>query len=67
MWAISAWKMPMSQKFKIQKLVRMVAAGEVDPTVILTQDKPLGSALGAFEHFDRRERGWIKVELEPAH
>lgn len=50
----------------IPKLVRMVAAGIVDPTVILTQDRPLSSAIDAFEHFDRRERGWVKVELEPS-
>jgi threonine dehydrogenase-like Zn-dependent dehydrogenase len=50
----------------IPRLVRMVAGGEVDPTVILTQDKPLTSAIEAFEHFDRRERGWVKVELEPS-
>lgn len=51
----------------IPKLVRLVASGAVDPTVILTQDKPLSSVIDAFEHFDRRERGWIKVELQPAH
>ncbi len=50
----------------IPKLVRMVAAGEVDPTVILTHEEPLTSAIEAFEHFDRRERGWVKVELEPS-
>lgn len=49
----------------IPKLVRMVAAGAIDPTVILTHDQPLTSAIEAFEHFDRRERGWVKVELEP--
>jgi threonine dehydrogenase-like Zn-dependent dehydrogenase len=49
----------------IPKLVRMVATGEVDPTVILTHDKPLASAIEAYEQFDRRERGWVKVELEP--
>lgn len=50
----------------IPDLVRLVASGEVDPTVILTHDEPLGSAIEAFEHFDQRERGWIKVELETA-
>ena len=50
----------------IPELVRMVASGAVDPTVILTHDQPLTSAIEAFERFDQREEGWIKVELEPA-
>ncbi|MCW5507093.1 glutathione-dependent formaldehyde dehydrogenase, partial [Pseudomonas aeruginosa] len=27
--------------------------------------KPIGDAIEAFEAFDRRETGWIKVELVP--
>ena len=50
----------------IPELVRMVASGAVDPTAILTHDQPLTSAIEAFERFDQREEGWIKVELEPA-
>lgn len=30
-----------------------------------TQVKPIGDAIEAFEAFDRRETGWIKVELVP--
>jgi len=48
-------------------LVRLVASGQVDPEHILTQDAPMHDAIEAFEHFDRREDGWVKVELEPAH
>jgi threonine dehydrogenase-like Zn-dependent dehydrogenase len=54
-----------SHRKYIPRPVRMVAAGEVDPTRILTHERPLSSAIEAFEHFDRRERGWVKVELEP--
>ena len=45
-------------------LVRMVRAGELDPGV-LTEREPVTSAIEAYEAFDRREPGWIKVELLP--
>lgn len=38
----------------------------VDPTKILTQQKPLSDALKAYVHFDLRDKGWIKVALNPA-
>ena len=47
-------------------LVGLVATGAVDPTEILTNTEPLTGAIEAYEAFDRREPGWIKVELEPA-
>lgn len=49
----------------ITHLVNLVAAGVVDPTKILTKQKPLSSAIEAFEAFDQRKSGWIKVELNP--
>lgn len=49
----------------IPKLVRMTAMGEVDPTRVLTQERPFGTALEAFERFDRREEAWVKVDLSP--
>jgi threonine dehydrogenase-like Zn-dependent dehydrogenase len=51
----------------IPKLVRMVAAGEVDPTLVLTRQEQLVSAIEAYKSFDRRETGWLKVELIPEH
>ncbi len=51
----------------IPRLVGMVAAGVLDPTKILTQTEPVTDAVEAYEVFDRREPGWIKVELEPAN
>lgn len=50
----------------LPELVRRVASGEVDPTSVLTKERPLISAIEAYEAFDRRQAGWMKVELEPA-
>jgi len=49
----------------IPYLLKLVAAGIVDPTQILTAKAPLTSAIAAFEEFDQRAEGWIKVELMP--
>jgi threonine dehydrogenase-like Zn-dependent dehydrogenase len=49
----------------IPHLVELVRTGAIDPRKILTKVEPLTSAIEAFEHFDRREPGWIKVELLP--
>jgi threonine dehydrogenase-like Zn-dependent dehydrogenase len=49
----------------IPKLVALIRAGMVDPSEVLTEIEPLMSALQAYEAFDRREPGWIKVELKP--
>jgi threonine dehydrogenase-like Zn-dependent dehydrogenase len=48
-------------------LVELVRTGQVTPTAILTQREPLSNAVDAYEQFDLRQPGWIKVELEPAH
>jgi threonine dehydrogenase-like Zn-dependent dehydrogenase len=47
------------------KLVGLVATGALDPTEILTQTEPISDAIEAYKTFDRREPGWIKVELNP--
>jgi threonine dehydrogenase-like Zn-dependent dehydrogenase len=44
-------------------LIDLVASGRFDPTALITQSEPVGSAIAAYEAFDRREPGWIKVEL----
>lgn len=49
----------------IPRLVNMVASGVFDPREILTQVEPLTSAIEAYKAFDKRQTGWIKVELEP--
>jgi threonine dehydrogenase-like Zn-dependent dehydrogenase len=50
----------------IPKLVQMVAAGEVDPALAMTRQETLVSATEAYQSFDRREDGWLQVELMPA-
>jgi threonine dehydrogenase-like Zn-dependent dehydrogenase len=50
----------------IPELIELVAAGMVDPTRILTHQEPLRSAIEAFEAFDQRAAGWVKVELKPS-
>lgn len=47
------------------KLVDMVRNGMVDPATVLTQVEPIAGAIEAYRAFDRREAGWIKVELLP--
>lgn len=49
----------------IPKLIELTLSGKVDPAKILTQSREMPDALSAFEAFDRREEGWIKVELLP--
>ncbi|WP_437751017.1 zinc-dependent alcohol dehydrogenase [Sorangium sp. So ce1389] len=50
----------------IPKLVDLVQTGQVDPTTIITKQAPLESAIDAYKAFDRREAGWVKVELRPS-
>jgi threonine dehydrogenase-like Zn-dependent dehydrogenase len=47
-------------------LIDLVKSGVVDPTAFLTQTKSMESAIEAYKAFDRREGGWVKVELKPA-
>jgi threonine dehydrogenase-like Zn-dependent dehydrogenase len=49
----------------VPHLLDLVQSGIVDPTAILTQQERLESAIDAYKHFDRREAGWVKVELIP--
>jgi threonine dehydrogenase-like Zn-dependent dehydrogenase len=47
-------------------LVELVQTGGVDPTQILTKRLPIMSSIDGYKEFDRREPGWLKVELLPA-
>ncbi|HZS82110.1 MAG TPA: zinc-dependent alcohol dehydrogenase [Stellaceae bacterium] len=49
----------------IPHLVELVRSGTIDPKAVLTKTEPLTAAIDAFRAFDRREPGWIKVELLP--
>jgi len=50
----------------IPMLLPLVQSGTFDPARILTQATPLGSVIEAYQRFDLREEGWIKVMLEPS-
>lgn len=49
----------------IPKLLELVRSGVIDPRDVLTKREPLTAALDAFKAFDKRQPGWIKVELLP--
>jgi threonine dehydrogenase-like Zn-dependent dehydrogenase len=48
-------------------LIDLVQSGVLDPARILTRTEPMQSVLGAYEAFDQRQPGWIKVELKPVN
>jgi threonine dehydrogenase-like Zn-dependent dehydrogenase len=50
----------------VPKLVELVRSGAVDPATAITQLEEVTSAIEAYEAFDERRAGWLKVELEPA-
>jgi len=49
----------------IPMLLNIIATGMIDPSKIFTQKEPMLSAIEAYKAFDKREPGWIKVQLEP--
>ena len=46
-------------------LIDLVKSGAIDPVKVLTKIEPMQAAIDAYAAFDRREPGWIKVELKP--
>jgi threonine dehydrogenase-like Zn-dependent dehydrogenase len=50
----------------IPRLVDLVQSSAVDPKQILTQVEPMTSVIDAYKAFDRRQPGWVKVELVPS-
>lgn len=49
----------------IPSLLQMVQTNAIDPTQILTQKEPMTNIIEAYQQFDLREPGWIKVALKP--
>jgi threonine dehydrogenase-like Zn-dependent dehydrogenase len=49
----------------IPHLIDLVSSGVIDPQALLTQEQALSDAIEAYEAFDSRQPGWLKVELEP--
>lgn len=50
----------------IPELITRVVSGQISPKRIITQERPLTSAIDAYKKFDAHERGWVKVVLEAA-
>lgn len=48
----------------IPTLLQWTRSGTVDPAAILTRQESIMSAIEAYKHFDQREPGWLKVELQ---
>lgn len=46
-------------------LVEMVRSGVVDPVQVLSNVEPLTSVIDAYKAFDKRQPGWMKVEIVP--
>ena len=49
----------------IPHLLDLVASGTVDPEAILSKVEPISDAIAAYQAFDARKPGWLKVELTP--
>lgn len=49
----------------VPHLVDLVRMGAVDPVKVLTEVAPLTGAIEAYKAFDKRQPGWLKVELKP--
>jgi threonine dehydrogenase-like Zn-dependent dehydrogenase len=50
----------------VPRLVELVRSGAVDPSQLITQVEDVRDAITAYEQFDRRRPGWLKVALAPA-
>jgi threonine dehydrogenase-like Zn-dependent dehydrogenase len=50
----------------IPRLVELTRAGVVDPSALITQIADIHDAVSAYEEFDRRRPGWLKVALDPS-
>ncbi|MGH9605930.1 MAG: zinc-dependent alcohol dehydrogenase [Terracidiphilus sp.] len=48
------------------EMIELVRSGVIRPEQFLTQREPIQSAIDAYRSFAKHERGWIKVELDPA-
>ena len=49
-----------------RRLCALIAAGKAKPSFLVSHELPLDEAAEAYEHFDKREKGWTKVVLKPA-
>jgi threonine dehydrogenase-like Zn-dependent dehydrogenase len=49
----------------IPRLLGLVASGVIHPEEVITRHEGLTDAVSAYKAFDKREEGWMKVELAP--
>lgn len=49
----------------VPRLLEMIAAGLADPARLLTRSEAMTGAIEAYQAFDQRRPGWLKVKLEP--
>jgi threonine dehydrogenase-like Zn-dependent dehydrogenase len=49
----------------IPDLIHLVADGTIDPAEVLTQQEPMAFVMNAYEAFDARRPGWMKVKIAP--
>ena len=50
----------------IPHLVELTRAGAIDPSALVTRVEHVTDAISAYEEFDQRHAGWLKVVLDPA-
>jgi threonine dehydrogenase-like Zn-dependent dehydrogenase len=50
----------------LPRLVELVRTGAVVPSAVISQVENIEDAVDAYRSFDKREAGWMKVELAPA-
>jgi threonine dehydrogenase-like Zn-dependent dehydrogenase len=51
----------------IPDLLNLVRSGQIDPSRLVTQQEPFYNVLEAYAAFDRRDSGWLKVELKTGY
>jgi threonine dehydrogenase-like Zn-dependent dehydrogenase len=49
----------------IPRLIELVRTGAIDPTEFIAQQEEMGSILDAYQLFDQRQPGWLKVAITP--
>jgi threonine dehydrogenase-like Zn-dependent dehydrogenase len=50
----------------VHDLIDVVASGRMGLAANITQSEPIADVIAAYEAFDRREPGWVKVKIEPS-
>lgn len=54
-----------SHRKYVPKLLQIIEEGKFHPSEILTVQDGMSNAIDCYKHFDKREAGWLKVELLP--